>query len=99
MLFFLMEIGATADRLSLLPFSTLTLLSALTLRAETAVVIGATTEPIRPPALAPPPANAGEALSTARETATTYFIVSSVIDQVFNRLARSLRFFSDILAI
>jgi hypothetical protein len=28
-----------------------------------------------------PPANAGDAESTAREAATIYFIVSSVIDQ------------------
>src|ERR1700761_4857306 len=81
MLFFETVIGALAPTLTLLPFSTLTLLSALTFNAETAVVIGATTEPMM---LDPfdPPAKAGEALSAAREAATTmYFIVSSLLSR------------------
>src|SRR5580698_4961504 len=71
-LVFLRDTGATT--LVLLLLSTLTLLSAVTFSAETAVVIGATTLPTSEPAREPAPAKAGEAISRATDVVTIYFM-------------------------
>src|ERR1700761_354206 len=72
MLVFRSETGVTT--LVRLPLSTLTLLSAVMFSADTAVVIGAVTLPIRPPMPRPLAAKAGEAISRAREVVTIYFM-------------------------
>src|ERR1700742_1028864 len=72
MLVFFSDTGVTT--LVLLPLSTFTMLSAVTLSAETAVVIGAVTLPIKPPTREPPPAKAGEAIRRAIDVVTIYFM-------------------------
>ncbi|PAY10290.1 hypothetical protein CK489_07090 [Bradyrhizobium sp. UFLA03-84] len=79
MLVFLRLIGRMAETLVSLPFrtftprpSTLTLLSALTLSAETAVVIGAITEPIGR-------RHRRDGTGEARATATIYFFMTSSV--------------------
>src|ERR1700744_1876333 len=71
-LVFFSDTGVTT--VVLLPLRTFTLVSAVPFSAETAVVIGAVTLPIRLPAREPPPAKAGEAIRRAIDVVTKYFM-------------------------
>ena len=93
---FFRETGATVDTLVLLPLNTLTLFSAWTFRAETAVVIGAETLPSRPAPLKPP-AKAGEAQSKAREAGDNILHMVLLLYSSNDLLGSSTMFFPTIL--